>query len=341
MDHLGVAQHALRNAGDDQPPGLAIVGGLVDPGIAVVLLVSIHGQICGGGVVARRRDAPHRAPDREQGADLVRLLQVVLLSRVNCTCPSLVPTQIIPFSMGDSAMPKTTPAYSTPMLSPVRPPELPMRVRSLSVRSGEMTCQLWPPSWVRWTCWLPVDGVVVRRNVKRRVPHKPVSPLPRVRWIDGARLRHSGTGAGSPQRTTISPTLPDLDAVDHTMLGSWDPGGPAAFTATDRVPHSAADSGAPRPAPGCCWATIAGLVLLVAEHVVRDRVVDRDVVDLRIGESLPEPGPAPVLRDRKTLGRARRSCGRGCVIDPDVVVAAGAAVAALDLERDPPSIDLE
>src|SRR5215472_1706954 len=85
----------------------------------------------------------------------VTLVQVLPASRVSCTRPSLVPAQMTPASLGDSAMAKTTPAYSTPMLSPVRPPENPMRVLSLRVRSGLMTCQLLPPSLVTCTNWLP------------------------------------------------------------------------------------------------------------------------------------------------------------------------------------------
>src|SRR5687768_12905760 len=79
-------------------------------------------------------------------------VHVFPLSRVTCTSPSFVPTQINPFSIGDSAIPYTVPAYSTPMLSPVRPPELTMRERSFSVRSGEMTSHDWPPFVVRCTC---------------------------------------------------------------------------------------------------------------------------------------------------------------------------------------------
>ncbi len=47
-----------------------------------------------------------------------------------------------------------TQQYSTPMLSGVRPPEMPIFVVSFVVRSGLMTSQLWPPFVVRCTCWL-------------------------------------------------------------------------------------------------------------------------------------------------------------------------------------------
>ena len=85
----------------------------------------------------------------------VTLVQCAPASRVTCTSPSLVPAQISPFSSGDSAIANTTPAYSTPTLSGVRPPESCCCDLSFSVRSGLIACQLWPPFVVRCTCWLP------------------------------------------------------------------------------------------------------------------------------------------------------------------------------------------
>src|SRR6266542_4922136 len=85
----------------------------------------------------------------------VTFVHVFPPSRVSCTRPSLVPAQISPFSSLDSAIANTTPAYSTPMLSGVSPPELCCLLLSFSVRSGLITCQLLPPSVVRCTNWLP------------------------------------------------------------------------------------------------------------------------------------------------------------------------------------------
>src|SRR5207237_10297047 len=82
------------------------------------------------------------------GMFFVTFVQFLPPSRVICTRPSFVPTQIVPASFGDSAIANTTPAYSTPMLSPVRPPENPCRLLSFRVRSGLITCQLLPPSVV-------------------------------------------------------------------------------------------------------------------------------------------------------------------------------------------------
>src|SRR5260370_37889318 len=91
----------------------------------------------------------------EPGGFLVPLLQFFPPSGVTCTCPSLVPTQIRPASLGDSVSAKITPAYSTPMLSGVSPPEICWWLLSLRVRSGLMICQLLPPSVVTCTNWLP------------------------------------------------------------------------------------------------------------------------------------------------------------------------------------------
>ena len=89
------------------------------------------------------------------GIFLVTLVQFFPPSRVIWTSPSLVPAQISPASLGDSAIAKTTPAYSTPMLSGVSPPEIVWRLLSLRVRSGLIIRQLLPPSVVTWTYWLP------------------------------------------------------------------------------------------------------------------------------------------------------------------------------------------
>src|SRR5438128_11292281 len=76
------------------------------------------------------------------GMFFVTFVHVLPLSRVNCSTPSFVPAQITPACFGDSAIAKTTPPYSTPMLSGVRPPELCCRLLSFSVRSGLISCQL-------------------------------------------------------------------------------------------------------------------------------------------------------------------------------------------------------
>src|SRR5438552_19180626 len=85
----------------------------------------------------------------------VMLVHVAPPSRDTCTRPSFEPAYSRLASSGDSAIANSTPAYSTPMLSGVRPPLTRWRVLSLRVRSGEIVCHDFPPSVVRCTYWLP------------------------------------------------------------------------------------------------------------------------------------------------------------------------------------------
>ena len=52
LDPVGIAERRLRNPRHDQLPGLAVVGRLEDPGIAVVHLVAVHRHIGSPGIVA-------------------------------------------------------------------------------------------------------------------------------------------------------------------------------------------------------------------------------------------------------------------------------------------------
>src|SRR4026207_1686329 len=88
------------------------------------------------------------------------LVQVFPPWRGGWASPSLVPAQICPFASFDSAIANTTPAYSTPILSGVRPPEITWWVVSFRVRSGLSNRQVLPPSLVMWTCWLPTYTVL-------------------------------------------------------------------------------------------------------------------------------------------------------------------------------------
>src|SRR5258708_2380558 len=85
------------------------------------------------------------------GRFFVTFVHVFPLSRVSCTSPSFVPAQINPFSSFDSAIANTTPAYSTPMLSGVKPPDRTCLDLSLRVRSGEISVHDRPPSDVAST----------------------------------------------------------------------------------------------------------------------------------------------------------------------------------------------
>src|SRR5258707_1458457 len=95
------------------------------------------------------------AQSRRLGRFFVTLALVRPASRETCTSPSLVPAHSNPRWIGDSAMENTTPAYSTPMLSGVRPPDIFCRLLSLRVRSPLSSVHVRPLSVVTWTCWLP------------------------------------------------------------------------------------------------------------------------------------------------------------------------------------------
>ncbi len=165
-------------------------------------------------------------------------------SRVTCTSPSFVPAQMSPFSFGDSAIANTTPAYSTPMLSGVSPPESVCRALSFSVRSGLITCQLWPPFVVRCTYWMPaytvlwscgemaIGNVQLKRYFRspaghadgRLRPDLDFARLPRalVEALDGA-AEAAVAGAAGPDDVVV-------DRVGH---------GPSALAAGDRMPQAA------------------------------------------------------------------------------------------------------
>ena len=115
----------------------------------------------------------------------VTLVHVFPPSRDSCTSPSFVPAQISPFSRRDSAIANTTPAYSTPMLSGVRPPERICFALSLRVRSGPNSCHERPPSVVAitycdptytllWSCGLMVSGKV---QTKRYLSESAAQPI--------------------------------------------------------------------------------------------------------------------------------------------------------------------
>src|ERR1700752_4104909 len=162
---------------------------------------------------------PH---SRSDGIFLVTSVQFLPPSRVMCTRPSLVPAQITPASFGDSAIAKTAPAYSTPILSGVSPPELPMRVLSLRVRSGLMGCQLFPPSVVTSTYWLPTytllwscgEMVMGNSQLKRYFTSAAVAPE--------TSTGHTSTSRHwrfrSSNRVTAPLTLPEPVPLDQIML---------------------------------------------------------------------------------------------------------------------------
>src|SRR5690348_7547481 len=158
------------------------------------------------------------------GRFFVRLVQVLPPSRVSCTWPSLVPAHSSPCCLGDSASAKMTPAYSTPMLSGVRPPEMPMRLRSLSVRSGLITCQPLPPLVVTCTTWLATytrlwsNGEMTMGNSQLKRYFTSEAGAPAV------VMGHTSTLRVCPffslYTVTTPPIEPEPVPLDHTMLGS-------------------------------------------------------------------------------------------------------------------------
>ncbi len=60
----------------------------------------------------------------KSGMLAVRLVHSLPPSLVNCTCPSLVPTQIIPACNGDSSIAKSVDPSKVIKLSTATPPEL-------------------------------------------------------------------------------------------------------------------------------------------------------------------------------------------------------------------------
>src|SRR6516225_7953842 len=86
----------------------------------------------------------------------VTLLQWSPPSRVTCTTPSSVPTQMVLGSTGESDMERIAPTVSAPLKSrKIGPPLLCCLLLSLRVRSGEIGVQCWPPSVERNSTFPP------------------------------------------------------------------------------------------------------------------------------------------------------------------------------------------
>src|ERR1700736_5209510 len=86
-------------------------------------------------------------------------VHVLPASRVTWTNPSLLPAQMTPDAIGDSAIAKS--AQYTSWLSGPSPGSGPCLLLSFVVRSVLMTLQLRPLSVVRCTYWLPAYAVWV------------------------------------------------------------------------------------------------------------------------------------------------------------------------------------
>ncbi len=86
---------------------------------------------------------------------LVTFVQLCPPLRVTWTCPSLVPAQIVPFCTGDSAIENSVAPSQVIRLSAAMPALLCWWDLSFKVRSGLISFQVWPPSLVMCTYWLP------------------------------------------------------------------------------------------------------------------------------------------------------------------------------------------
>ena len=131
----------------------------------------------------------------------------------------------------------------------------------------------------------------------------------------------------SSKRTTMPPTMPEPDALDQMMFESVGSGVAQPLSPPPTACHIARGM-MPLAEAAVARAAVGRLVLLVAEHVVGDLVVDGHVVHLRVGQPLPEPRAPAVDRDRQALVvRDDHAVGVGR-IDPDVVVVAAGRLVA-------------
>src|SRR5262249_11543597 len=110
----------------------------------------------------------------------------------------------------------------------------------------------------------------------------------------------------------MPPTLPEPEAVDQMMFGSAGSGVANPLSPPPiacRLPHAARASAVSAAAaaaaafaqPAVARSTVGRTILLVRVHVIRDLVVDRHVVQLRVRQPLLQPRPAARLRDRDAL----------------------------------------
>ena len=186
--------------------------------------------------------------------------------------------------------------------------------------------------------------VIVRREVERRVPNEPVFQLrrrsvflvgphfdvphlaPALVIADDDTADGAGAGGGRPDDVRIhrirrrKPALATANRMPHAARDG-------AATAAAAAASTLAESAVARPA-------VRRTILLVRVQVVRNLVVDRHVIQLRVRETLLEPGPPARLRDRDALIVADDHPVRVRRIDPHVVmIAAGCLLTLLRDER--------
>ena len=119
------------------------------------LLVPVDRHVGDAGGEVRRVDVADGAEGRQAGEVRGHVGPGLAAVPGQLDLASFVPAQMRPGASGLSAIANTTGAIVGPASSRVRPPVRRISAGSAVVRSGEMRCQLWPRSRLRWTYWLP------------------------------------------------------------------------------------------------------------------------------------------------------------------------------------------
>src|SRR5581483_2744449 len=142
-------------------------------------------------------------------------------------------------------------AYSTPMLSGVRPPEICCFDLSFVVRSGLITFHVFPPSVVMWTNWLPAYSVLWScgdiRNGMVQLNRYLTSAAGDPSGLSGQISTLRDTPVLVLWRTTMPPTLPEPEAVDQTSVGSVGSGVANPLSPPPTVTHKLRGMPPPKP----------------------------------------------------------------------------------------------
>ena len=244
--------------------------------------MEIDRHVRGGRVVPRRFDVAH-GPPRRRGGNILRHVRPGLAGVARQLHQAVVgagPDQSL--LRGDSAIANTTPAYCTRVVGVSRPKLL--RDLSLSVRSGLITCQLWPPLVVRCTCWVPTYTVViVRRDRESECPVEAVLQISagpdawsghtstRAIWrlLSSKRFDGPADAPGAGCRSTrrmLSTGSGIAQPLSPPSIGV-----PESRVMRDRRRCRRAKLGSPPPhRGGCCSGRESRPILPVAVDVVRE-----------------------------------------------------------------------
>ncbi len=225
------------------------------------------------------------------GRFVVTLVHVLPPSRVSCTRPSFVPTQISPFSRGDSAMPKHDAGVLDADVVGGEPARaaLPGLVVEREVGGDHLPALAAVGACgARAGCRCRSCCCRAARCAAARPTRSGTSRLRRAgRSTAAARPPRCGTAAGPPRsarrcrRPSPSPTPSTRPASSWSDRASPSRSRRRRPSATSRA-RCRRRRRSRWPARLLRRAAVRRLVLLVAEHVVGDLVVHGDVVDLRV-----------------------------------------------------------